>query len=149
MLEAVARALEVRTKRGIAGVATRPQLREVARRAGVSVLERPIGGGRIYGFYAAGTIVLARHLLPGTKRLVLAHELGHAVLGHRMGAYADVDGRPPRSLQEAQAHAFGFALLLGEPAPDLDGLTEQIMRGDRAGLPAPGLFAAVSALVRL
>lgn len=147
-MRAVERALAVRRRHGIRGVATRAQLEAVAAAHGLEVWERPLAG-RVYGFYADGVIVLGQHLLPGTQRLVLGHEIGHALLGHGTAAFEATDGRPPRSRTEADAAVFGFAALLGRPADTMDGLTAQIQRGAAAGLPPPALFAAASVLLLL
>lgn len=146
-MRAVERALAVRASLGVSGVPTYAQLRRAARAAGARVWERPLGGP-VYGLYARGVIVVGDHLLPGTKRLVVAHELAHHDLGHGAGAFTATDGRAPRSAWEAEAAVYSFALLLGRPADTLDGLTDQIQRGADAGLEsaAPALFAAASVL---
>ena len=149
-MRAVDRALAVRASLGVRGVPTYRQLRAAARRAGARVWERPLGSP-VYGLYAANTIVVGVHLLPGTKRFALAHELAHHDLGHAAGYFTATDGRAPRTAWEVEAAVYSFALLLGPPADTIDGLTDQIQFGADHGLAsaAPALFAAVSVLASL
>jgi hypothetical protein len=146
VLTAVARALQLRAEHGILGVASRAQLEAVVAASGLELWTEEPFEGRVWGAFTDGVIGVRRHLLPGTQLMVIAHETGHGLLGHANGFYRA--GNSTRRLVgvEAEAHVFAWALLLGRPAPDMDGLTAQIQRGHRAGLPIDWLFTVVSIL---
>ncbi len=56
---------------------------EHARRLGIPVHVRRLRKSHGLWFPDYGEILLADHLKPWAQRCVLAHEVGHAVLGHR------------------------------------------------------------------
>lgn len=148
MLTAVRRAAEARGEHGVAGVAGWPALARVARAARVEVLFGVDLRGRVWGMYYRGVICVRRGLAPGDQKLVVAHELGHAVLGHDGARFYRRDDRrwSPSGL-ELQASLYAWTLVLGRPARDEAGLDAQIAAGHRAGLPLDWLFAVVSALL--
>ena len=57
-------------------------------------------------------------------RLLAAHEIGHSLIGERIGAIANQ--RLPRWIREGVADTIGFG---GEV--DIDGLTRRLIAGDR------------------
>lgn len=147
MLTAVGRAAAARTDHGVAGVATWGDLARVARAAGAEVWFDVDLRGRVWGLYFEGVICVRRRLQPGDQKLVVAHELGHAMLGHDGARFYRRDARRWRpSGLELQASLFAWTLLLGQPPPDLDALDAQIAAGHRAGLPLDWLFSVASAL---
>lgn len=145
MLTAVRRALQIRAEHGIVGVATRAQVEAVVAGQGLELWTEEPFAGRVWGAFSDGVIGVRRRLLPGTQLMVVAHETGHAVLGHAAGLYRT--GRPRRLVGvEAQAHIFAWTLLLGAPGPGLDGLTDQVHAGHAAGLPLDWLFTVLAVL---
>lgn len=146
LVEAVRSGLRARADLGVAGVAGAD---DADRAVGALGLERwpdePLPG-RLYGAYFDGVIQLDSRLLPGTRLFALAHELGHAAMGHRQGAYRArlPSGGPEPSEAEEEAQVWAFAFLLGEPARTHDGLDAQLHAGFDAGLPLGFLFGCAS-----
>lgn len=151
MLTAVARALEIRSRHGIEGVASEDEVDRAVAGAGFDLREDRPYEDRLYGRFFRGTVCVKRGLWPELRRVVKAHELGHGVLGHDTGYYLQpaLGGEVPRGAAEIQAQIFAWTLLVGEPAPSADGLTAQMHAAHEAGVSLPFLCTAVSILAQL
>lgn len=149
MLQAVERALALRADLGVVGIATEAQIERAIEGAGLEWWDEAPLEGRVYGFLFDGVVYVRRGVTPGTRLVVKAHELGHALLGHDAGAFTAVHGGIPVSRHEQDAHAFAFAALLGPPAATGTGITRQIQAGGRADLPVGFLFTSGSVLLAL
>lgn len=137
MLRAVNLGLTIRREHGIAGVATEAQVRAVIAAAGYGFRDDRPYRGRVQGRFFRDHVLLRRGLWPGRRRVVMAHELGHGLLGHDGDAFYRHD--PPfgdRILgPERSAQVFAWTLLVGlwpDAATDQDA---QFRRAVEDGLP--------------
>jgi hypothetical protein len=146
LVEAVRRARTTRTRLGIAGVATPEDADRALGDAGVERWPDEPMPGRLYGVYHRGVLRVRSGLFPGTRLFVLAHELGHAAMGHDGGTYRArvAGGGPEDSEAEAEASVWAYVFLLGEPARTHEGLDAQLHAGFDAGLPLGFLFGCAS-----
>lgn len=146
LVEAVRKGLRTREELGVTGVATLADADRAVRRAGIERWPDEPMPGRLYGVYYGGYVQVRAGLLPGTALFVLAHELGHAVMGHGRGAYRAplIGGGPEATAKEAEAQVYAYAFLLGEPARTFAGLNAQLQAGHDAGLPLGFLFGCMA-----
>ena len=152
MLGTVARALAVRSSLGIEGVATEQQVEAAIAAAGLELWDEAPLAGRVYGLLHDRVVYVKRGLLPATRRVVKAHEFVHHLNGDATAYYRPVApfGGPETRRGEWRAQVGAYALLLGQPAPDLPSLTAQVRWAhDHGGLPWDFLAAAVSLLAAL
>lgn len=145
MLAAVNRGLEIRARYGITGIATEADVRRAIADAGLVLWDdAPLEDG-VYGLLYRGVICVKRGLLPGTRRVVLAHELAHHMLGHDGGLYrsGSLAGGFAATGEEARAQVGTYALLVGRPAPTLAALSAQVVVAHNdGGVPWDFLCAA-------
>lgn len=146
LVEAVREGLRTRELLGVTGVATMADADRALALAGLERWPDEPMPGRLYGIYYRGAVQVRAGLQPGTALFVVAHELGHAVLGHGRGAYRTpvVGGGPEATPKEAEAQVFAYAFLLGAPAATFAGLNAQLQAGYEAGLPLGFLFGCVA-----
>ncbi len=150
MLRAVARALEVRARQGITGVATEDQIDRAIRGAGLAIRDDRPYVGNLQGRLFRRTVCVRRGVSSGRRRSVKAHELGHHVLGHGDADAYSVRGRVLGARDEVETEIFAWTLALGRPSRTLRGLTVQMHRAHDAGLPLDWLCDVLSMLaVRL
>jgi hypothetical protein len=147
MRAAVERALGVRASLGLTGVAAPGDVVAAVAAAGLAYRDDRPYKGRIQGRFYRRTVCVRADLWPGQKMVVGAHELAHAVLGHAEGAFYAA-GPPDVDDDEADAQAFAWTLIVGEPARTTDALTAQIQAAWRAGVPVDFLCAAGTILAR-
>lgn len=146
LVEAVRSGLRARADLGIVGVAGPDDAERAVGALGVERWPDAPMPGRLYGVYHGGVLQVRSGLFPGTRLFVVAHELGHAAMGHAGGAYTAplVGGGPEASEAEAEASVWAYAFLLGEPARTHAGLDAQLHAGFDAGLPLGFLFGCAS-----
>lgn len=147
MSVAVDRALGVRASLGVSGIASPADVLAAVGAAGLGYRDDRPYRGRIQGRLYRRTVCVRADLWPGQKMVVGAHELAHALLGHPEGAFY-ASGPPDVDDDEADAQVFAWALIVGEPASTMDGLTAQIHAAWVAGVPVDFLCAAGTVLAR-
>lgn len=147
MKRAIREALRVRAALGVRGVASAHDVGRAVAMSGVDRLpDEPMPVG-LYGVFYDGAMRVRAGLARGAALTVVAHELGHGVLGHAAGqcrdeTYLGFGGDP----HERSAQVFAYTLLLGRPARTHAGLDRQMRRAYRAGLPLRWLISALEIL---
>lgn len=155
MNRALEEAERMRRALGVVGVATTADIERAAEAAGLEVVDTPMSG-TLYGarmqIEHRGRLVSVALLRSGMGRgeraFVLAHELGHHVLGHEgnhlysVASWRDMRG-PYRNRDEHSATLFGGCFLAGLPlGPSWD---ERLKEAEATGIPAAALLLYVEA----
>lgn len=155
MNRALEAAERLRRSLGVEGVATMVDIERAAEAAGLEVVDTPMSG-TLYGarmqIEHRGRLVSVALLRAGMGRgeraFVLAHELGHHVLGHAgnhlysVASWRDMRG-PYRDRDEHTATLFGGCFLAGLPiGPSWD---DRLKEAEATGIPAAALLLYVEA----
>lgn len=146
LVAAIRRAIEVRARLGIRGVATPRDAERALAEAGLVRWPDARMPDGLYGTYYRNVVRVRTGLRPGTALFVVAHEMGHAAMGHGKSAYRAplIGGGPEATDAEAEAQVWAFVFLLGEPARTHAGLNAQLHAGHAVDLPLGFLFGCAS-----
>lgn len=112
----------------------------IAQRLGLKVEAYPAGAGHHMGELSGRTIRYKRELPLPTQRIVIAHEIGHYVLGHGHAFYDSDENFDVLTPDEKERMANAFAIALLVPAPAIKYLV------DKKGITDPELIKQVLAV---